>query len=126
MDVSIDLQDDLALITLDDGKKNAITQQALADLNVALDKAEADAKAVVLAGRPGSFCAGFHLPTMTGGDTKAILSLGQGRRQARAAPLVAPEAAGGGLHRSRLHDRCDLAMRLRHAHRRAGRVSRSG
>ena len=37
-----------------------------------------DAKAVVLAGRPGSFCAGFHLPTMTGGDVKAIMALGQG------------------------------------------------
>ena len=78
MDISIDLQDDVALITMDDGKKNAITREALADLNVAFDKAEADAQAVVLAGRPGSFCAGFHLPTMTGGDVKAIMALGQG------------------------------------------------
>ena len=42
MDIAIDLQDDVALITMDDGKKNAIDLQALADLNVALDKAEAD------------------------------------------------------------------------------------
>lgn len=78
MDVSIDLEQDVALITMDDGKKNAITPQALADLNAALDKAEADARAVVLAGRPGSFCAGFDLATMTGGDTKAMMALGQG------------------------------------------------
>lgn len=78
MDISIDLQEDVALITMDDGKKNAIDLQALADLNVALDKAEADAKAVVLAGRPGSFCAGFDLATMTRSDMKAIMALGQG------------------------------------------------
>jgi len=48
------MRDDVALITMEDGKKNAVTQQALAELIVAFDKAEADAKAVVLAGRPGS------------------------------------------------------------------------
>ncbi len=78
MDISIDRQDDVALITMDDGKKNAITQQALVDLNAAFDEAEAGAKAVVLAGRPGSFCAGFDLATMTGGDVQAIMALGEG------------------------------------------------
>jgi enoyl-CoA hydratase len=78
MDIEIDLQDEVALITMDDGKKNAIDLQALADLNTALDKAAADSKAVVLAGRPGSFCAGFDLATMTGGDMKAAMALGQG------------------------------------------------
>ncbi len=81
MDVSLDLQDQVALITMDDGKKNAITPDALAEINTAFDKAEADAGAVVLAGRPGSFCAGFDLATMTGGDFDAIrtLSVGGGR-----------------------------------------------
>ncbi len=78
MDIAIDVQDEVALITMDDGKKNAIDLQALADLNVAFDKAEADAKAAVLAGRPGSFCAGFDLATMTGTDMKAMMALGQG------------------------------------------------
>ncbi len=78
MDVSLDLQDQVALITMDDGKKNAITPDALADLHTAFDKAEADAGAVVLAGRPGSFCAGFDLATMTGGDVGAIRTLGLG------------------------------------------------
>jgi enoyl-CoA hydratase len=45
MDISIDRQEDVALITMDDGKKNAITQQALVDLNAAFDEAEAGAKA---------------------------------------------------------------------------------
>lgn len=78
MDIALDVQDEVALITMDDGKKNAIDLQALADLNVAFDKAEADSKAVVLAGRPGSFCAGFDLATMTGTDMKAMMALGQG------------------------------------------------
>ena len=52
---------DVALITMDDAKKNAITPEALTGLNAAPDEAESDAKAVVLAGRPGSFCAGFDI-----------------------------------------------------------------
>ena len=78
MEIQLDLQDGVALVTMDDGKKNAITPEALVDLNAALDKAEADANTLVLAGRPGSFCAGFHLPTMTSGDVAAITALGTG------------------------------------------------
>ena len=72
MQITSELTGDVALITMDDGKKNAITPQAIADLNTAFDGAESDAKAVVLAGRPGSFCAGFDLSIMTGGDMDAI------------------------------------------------------
>ena len=77
MDVSLDVKDGIAVITLDDGKKNAITLQALSGLNDALDEAEAHSGAIVLAGRPGSFCAGFDLATMTGGDRERIASLGR-------------------------------------------------
>ena len=55
MEVTTEIHGDVAVITMDDGKKNAITHRALADLNVAFDRAESDAEAVVLAGRPGSF-----------------------------------------------------------------------
>jgi enoyl-CoA hydratase len=75
MQISTRTEGGIALITMDDGKKNAITHQALADLNVAFDRAESDAKAVVLAGRPGSFCAGFDLSIMTSGDMDAIRTL---------------------------------------------------
>jgi len=78
MDVTLELTDTIALITLDDGKKNAITLDAIRDINTALDEAEADAAAIVLAGRPGAFCAGFDLATMTGGDMAAIRALGLG------------------------------------------------
>ena len=76
MNVSLDIQDGVALITMDDGKKNAITLDAIANLDIALDKAEADAGAVVLAGRPGSFCAGFHLATLMGTDKESARALG--------------------------------------------------
>ena len=78
MQITTQLRGDVALITMDDAKKNAITPQAIADLNAALDRAEADANAVVLAGRPGSFCAGFDLSIMTGGDFDAIRAIAQG------------------------------------------------
>ena len=78
LEVTLDISDEIALITLDDGKKNAITLDAISDINRALDKAEADTRAIVLAGRPGSFCAGFDLATMTGDDPEAIVALGNG------------------------------------------------
>jgi len=76
MTVTLDMQDSVAVITIDDGKKNAITHDILGRLEQALDTAEAEAGAVVLAGRPGSFCAGFDLATMTGSDPEAARALG--------------------------------------------------
>jgi hypothetical protein len=35
LDITLDIQNDIALITMDDGKMNAIAQSALADPNVA-------------------------------------------------------------------------------------------
>ena len=78
MNVTTETHGDVAVITMDDGKKNAITPQALADLNDAFDRAESDAKAVVLAGRPGSFCAGFDLSIMTSGDVDAVRAVAKG------------------------------------------------
>ena len=67
-DVSYRLNDDVATITVDDGKVNALTPRVVADVNAALDRAAADRAVVVLAGRPGVFSAGFHLPTVRSGD----------------------------------------------------------
>jgi enoyl-CoA hydratase len=44
-----------------DGKANTINFEILSSLNESLDKAEADAKAIVLAGRCGRFSGGFDL-----------------------------------------------------------------
>jgi enoyl-CoA hydratase len=61
MPVSLTIENDVALIRMDDGKANAINFDMLAALNDALDKAEAGAKAIVLAGRDGRFSGGFDL-----------------------------------------------------------------
>jgi enoyl-CoA hydratase len=68
MSVTTDIQNDIALITMDDGKANAINFDMLAALNDALDQAESSAKAIVLAGRESRFSGGF--------DLKAFATLG--------------------------------------------------
>lgn len=70
MSATIDIQNDIALIRMDDGKANAINFEMLAALNAALDKAESEAKAIVLSGRAGRFSGGF--------DLNAFASLGEG------------------------------------------------
>jgi enoyl-CoA hydratase len=65
--VSYQLEDDVALLRLDDGKANALSQASIAALDQALDRGFGEARAVVLGGRPGRFCAGFHLDVMRSG-----------------------------------------------------------
>lgn len=60
------LDDDVAVITLDDGKANTFSNAALDVLESLLDRALDDgARSLVLAGRPGRFSAGFDLGEMT-------------------------------------------------------------
>jgi len=58
---SYSLTDDIATITMDDGKVNALSPELLADLANAFERAQADEAAVVLTGRPRTFSAGFDL-----------------------------------------------------------------
>ncbi|MBX6749365.1 MAG: crotonase/enoyl-CoA hydratase family protein [Micromonosporaceae bacterium] len=69
--VSYDLADGVATLTMDDGKVNAMSPAMVAAVNAALDRAEADGAIVVLAGRPGVFCAGFDLKTLAAQDDAA-------------------------------------------------------
>ena len=75
MQVRVEDRDGVALIQFDDGKKNAITLEAAAQILAGLEEADANANAIVIAGRTGSFCAGFELATMTSGDPEAIAEL---------------------------------------------------
>jgi enoyl-CoA hydratase len=63
--VTYELHDRVALITIDDGKANAISHPIAAGIHDALEKAKTEASAVVLAGRPGRFSAGFDLSVMS-------------------------------------------------------------
>jgi enoyl-CoA hydratase len=61
MSATVEITNDIALIRMDDGKANAINFEMVAALNAALDRAEAEAKAIVLSGRDGRFSGGFDL-----------------------------------------------------------------
>jgi enoyl-CoA hydratase len=65
--VRYELDGDVASIFFDDGKANALSHAAISALDEALDQAATEAKAVVIAGRPGRFSAGFDLSVMNSG-----------------------------------------------------------
>lgn len=65
--IKYDLREELAVLTMDDGKANALSHPMLDAIKACLDRAQSEAKAVVLTGREGKFCAGFDLKTMMSG-----------------------------------------------------------
>jgi enoyl-CoA hydratase len=65
--VRTEIEDDVAVLSLDDGKANALSPPVIEALQAGLDRAEKDAGAVLLLGREGRFCAGFDLSVMRGG-----------------------------------------------------------
>ncbi len=67
----------VSLITMDDGKANALTKEAISDIITLLDDAAADEEVVaaVIAGRDGRFSGGFDLGVMKSGDLSAIVDL---------------------------------------------------
>ncbi|MCY3890673.1 MAG: crotonase/enoyl-CoA hydratase family protein [bacterium] len=69
--VSYELNGDVAVVGLDDGKVNVLTHEVIAALHESLDRAESEAKAVVMAGRAGKFTAGFDLKVMQSGPEAA-------------------------------------------------------
>lgn len=76
--VRYEVLDKVAVLTMDDGKANALSVAMIDALMAALARAEAEASAVVLTGRPDRFCAGFDLRVMMSGPEHAIALLGKG------------------------------------------------
>ena len=66
------LTDGVAVITMDDGKANAMSLALQQAIHAALDQAERDAAPVVLAGRPGILSAGFDLKTLAASGIKGF------------------------------------------------------
>ncbi len=62
---------DIATITIDDGKVNALSFEAFAQIEAALDRAIADRAPVVITGREGVFSAGFDLKVLRRADAEA-------------------------------------------------------
>jgi len=83
----------VAAITMDDGRVNVLSVAMLDALNAAIDRAEAEEAAVVLAGRDGVFSGGFDLNVLKAGGAAQFAMLEAGARTARRlaafpAPLV--------------------------------------
>jgi enoyl-CoA hydratase len=72
------IEGDVAVVTVDDGKANALGHDTLAGVEQSLDRAQDEAKAVAVLGRPGKFSAGFDLSVMTSGPEGARDLLGRG------------------------------------------------
>lgn len=72
------LQDQLATIRIDDGKRNALSPEVFKELYEALDRAAADRASVILTGREAVFSAGFDLKVMQRGGLNALRMLRAG------------------------------------------------
>lgn len=85
---------DVAVLAIDDGKANAVSFDFISQMNENLDRAEKDAKAIVIAGRPGRFSGGFDLSVMQGGiEDMANLVLQGGRMMLRLFTFPLPVVA---------------------------------
>src|SRR4051812_42621514 len=63
---------------MDDGKANALSAEMIDALLSALERAEREASAMILTGRPDRFCAGFDLRVMMSGPAAAAELLRRG------------------------------------------------
>lgn len=72
------LEGTTAVVRMDDGKANALSDAMIDALLEAVARAEKEASAMVLVGRPDRFCAGFDLKIMMSGpdSAKALLRRG--------------------------------------------------
>lgn len=76
---TIEIHDEIAILTMDDGKANAINPTMLEALNACLDQAEKEAKVLIITGREGRFSGGFDLKLMMslpGEEVKALVDGG--------------------------------------------------
>ena len=79
--LTIERDGDVVVLTMDDGRANALGPDLSGAVSAAVTEAAADASvaAIVLAGRPGRFSAGFDLEVINAGDraaTKAMVDAG--------------------------------------------------
>ncbi len=76
--VQYELDDGIATIRIDDGKRNALAPRVLDEIYAAFDRAESDQAVVLLTGRDDVFSAGFDLKVMKKGGMNAVRMLRRG------------------------------------------------
>lgn len=70
--VTYQSNEDFAIITINNGKANAISHDVIAGINAGLDKAQEEQKVVILTGTPGIFSGGFDLKVMKESPKSAL------------------------------------------------------
>jgi enoyl-CoA hydratase len=73
--VRLEIRGDVAVAGLDDGKANALSFGVISGLRDAIRAATSAGRPLVVTGNERSFCAGFDLTVMSGGDRDAITAL---------------------------------------------------
>ncbi len=74
MQVTTEIEDGIAVITIDDGGRNALTVDRLTQITEAIDACDT-AAAIVLTGRPGAFTAGLDLKVLRDGTREDVAVL---------------------------------------------------
>jgi len=72
---SITYEDDITIITLDDGKVNAFSYDMLTQVHRLLDQVPQKSGALIIKGRNGIFSGGFDLKTLASGDLSKITKM---------------------------------------------------
>ena len=70
--VSIKTEDNVSIITMDDGKANVFSPTMIAEFNSLLDQVPTNKGSLLIQGRPGMFSAGFDLKVMMSGPEQAV------------------------------------------------------
>ncbi|WP_418358849.1 MULTISPECIES: crotonase/enoyl-CoA hydratase family protein [Shewanella] len=81
--INVTIENNVHVISLNNGKVNAISPEVIAQLNAALDAAEHDSAVVILTGQPGILSGGYDLKTMKQSSEAAIALVTAGSTLAR-------------------------------------------
>lgn len=74
--INLEINDRVAVITLKNGKVNAISHQVISEINDALDQAQAAEAVVIFTGREGIFSGGYDLVTMKESSAVGLVTAG--------------------------------------------------
>jgi len=72
---TIKKEDDISIITLDDGKANVFSPEMSNQLNACLDEVDTESGCVIITGREGMFSAGLDLKIIQSGDVDRIVEM---------------------------------------------------
>ena len=72
---TIKKEDDISIITLDDGKANVFSPEMSNQLNACLDQVDTESGCLIITGREGMFSAGLDLKVIQSGDVDRIVEM---------------------------------------------------